>query len=377
MSPPSVAWTPASPSACLDLREPDREPGHEFELHAEAHERLEVRGGVRRRVVELRVDQVDVPVDEDVLPGHEDVVEHDGGVDLVEAGRERIVEDARCHRREGAPRVEAQPLGVHRHDERDRVVLVAGHQRGDVGHEEPVGHRRRCGDRVGAPDDDPRRGLAHHARVQERLRVPMGGARSIHLGRHDRVGHVEIFVTGAGIEVLHVVAEARAGAVEEVPPCRKGRENARDVVGGAAHEPERRLGPEPMRAPPGAEVLRGARDEPHVAVPRARRRVGERQRRIALRGLRAVVGLGDPPDGLDERGVLGDVVDALAVEVHRPPVSEARDVRVTAAHRPLTLPQAAGNDKRRRPAGRGDCDGRFAAAGRRGAGAPPAEARLW
>jgi hypothetical protein len=47
------------------------------------------------RVVELRVDQVHVPVDEDLLPGHDDVVEDDGGVDLVEAGRERVVEDAR------------------------------------------------------------------------------------------------------------------------------------------------------------------------------------------------------------------------------------------------------------------------------------------
>ena len=49
---------------------------------------------------------------------------------------------------------------------------------------------------------------------------------------------------------------------------------------------------------------------------------------------RQVVGRGDAPDRLGEGRVLGDVVDALAVEKHRAPVPQARDVVVTAAHRP-------------------------------------------
>jgi hypothetical protein len=169
--------------------------------------------------------------------------------------------------------------------------------------------------------------------MQKRLGVAVGGPRPVHLRRHNRVGHVEILVARARVEAHDVVAVARAGLVEEVPPARERGEYAGDVVGRAPHEPERRLGPEPMDAPAGAEVVRRARDEPHVAVARARRRIRERQRRIVRGGLGAVVGLGDSADGLDERRVLGDVVDALAVEVHRPPVPEARDVRVTAAHR--------------------------------------------
>ena len=316
----------------LDLGKPRGEAGHELQLDAEADQRLEVRGGVRWRVVELGVDQVDVPVDEDVFPGHEDVVEDDRRVDLVESGRQRIVEHARGQRRERAPRVEAQPVRVHRHHERDRIGLVTGHERRDVGDEEPVGHRRRGRDRVRAADHDPGRGLAHDSRMQERLRMAMGGSRPVDLRRHDRVRHVEVLVARARVEEPHVVAIARAAAVEEVAPGRKRGENARDVIGRAPHETERRLGPEPMDAPPGAEVVRRARDEPHVAVARSRRGLRERQRGIVLGGLRAVVCLGDPPDRLDERRVLGDVVDALAVEVHRPPVPEARDVRVTTAH---------------------------------------------
>jgi hypothetical protein len=173
--------------------------------------------------------------------------------------------------------------------------------------------------------------------MQERLRVTMSGPRAVHLRRHDRIGHVEIFVASARVEALHVVAEARAAAVEEVAPGREGREHARHVVGRTPHEPERGLGPEPMEAPARGEILGRARHEPHVAVARPCRRLGEREGRVTLRGLRAIVGLGDSPDGLDERRVLGDVVHTLAVEIHRPPVPEARDVCVTAAHKRANL----------------------------------------
>jgi hypothetical protein len=59
--------------------------------------------------------------------------------------------------------------------------------------------------------------------------------------------------------------------------------------------------------------------------------------RAPVAGLRAIVGLGDAPDRLDERRVLGDVVDALAVEIHGPPVPETRDIRVAATHERANL----------------------------------------
>src|SRR5262245_45580192 len=50
--------------AALHRSELRGEPGHELELHREAHQRLEVGQGVRGRVVELSIDQLDVAVDE-------------------------------------------------------------------------------------------------------------------------------------------------------------------------------------------------------------------------------------------------------------------------------------------------------------------------
>ena len=125
--------------------------------------------------MELGVDAVDVTIDEDLLPGHNDVVEHHGRVDLVEPRGERVVEDARRRRRVRAARVEPEALGVHRHDERDGVVLVTRDERGDVGEEEPVGHRRRRGDRLSPAHDDPAVGLPHDAGMEERLRMAVGG----------------------------------------------------------------------------------------------------------------------------------------------------------------------------------------------------------
>src|SRR5437667_2600393 len=192
-------------------------------------------------------------------------------------------------------------------------------------------------------------GLGDDGRMEERLRVAVGGARAVDLRRHDRVRDVQVFVAGVLVEARDVVAEARAAAVEEMPPGGKGREHARDVVGRPAHEPVRGLGPEAMDAPPRAEVVGRSRRQPHVGVPRAGDGIGVGQRWVVLGRLGTVVDLGDATDRLDERRMLGDIVDPLAVEEHRASVSKARDVRVPTPHRPPTLPQAANNDKPRAP----------------------------
>src|SRR5262245_5736197 len=84
MSPPQRRLDAGVALGLLNLGEPQRQAGHELELHAEPHECLEVGRGVRGRLVELGVHEVDIAVDEDLLPGDEHVVEDDRGVDLVE-----------------------------------------------------------------------------------------------------------------------------------------------------------------------------------------------------------------------------------------------------------------------------------------------------
>ena len=159
----------------VHLQQLQRQPRHELELHREAHQRLEVGERVRRRLVELRVDQIDVLVHEHLLPRHEHVVEHDRRVDLVEARGERVVEDARGALRVRPARIDAQARGVHRRHERQRVVLVARHERRDVGDEEPVGQHGRRRDALGAAHDDAAVALRRHARIEKRLGLAVRG----------------------------------------------------------------------------------------------------------------------------------------------------------------------------------------------------------
>ncbi len=307
-----------------------REPGQQLELHPEAHQRLEVRGDVGGRLVELGGHPLHALVDEHVLPRHQHVVEDHGGVHLVEARGERVVVDAGGERGVRPSREQPEPRGAHRHHQRDRVVLVPRDERGDIAHEEPIGHRHRRGDGVGAADHDARVGLPHHPGVEERLRVPVGRRDPVDLGRHDRVGHVEILVARPGVEANDVVPELPAPAVEELPPAREGGEHRGDVIGGAAHQPVRALGPEAVHRAPAPQVLGRARDQPHRADPAAARRI---EAGGDLRGLAGgLVALRDAPDGLGEGRMAGDVGDALAVEEDGAPVAQAGEVVDRSAH---------------------------------------------
>ena len=65
---------------------------------------------------------------------------------------------------------------------------------------------------------------------------------------------------------------------------------------------------------------------------------------------REIPRLRDAADRLGEGRMLGDVVDALAVEEHRASVPQAADVVIAASHpllRAATLPQGPRNDKPR------------------------------
>src|SRR5207245_3768972 len=85
-----------------------RDPREELQLHGEADLGLRVAEDVRGRVEELLARELDVPVDEDVLPRDEDVVEYQEGVRFIEARGQRIVERARLSHRVRAARVEPQ-----------------------------------------------------------------------------------------------------------------------------------------------------------------------------------------------------------------------------------------------------------------------------
>ncbi len=88
--------------------------------------RLGVAEHVGRGDAELTGRQFDVLIDKYVFPRHEDIVEHDQRIGLVEAARQRVVEHARWSERIGPARVELQSGRAVRHHAGDRVVFVAG-----------------------------------------------------------------------------------------------------------------------------------------------------------------------------------------------------------------------------------------------------------
>ena len=156
------------------------------------------------------------------------------------------------------------------------------------------------------------------------------GVRAVDLGRHDRVGDVQILVARPLVEAHDVVAELPAPAVEELAPAGEAGEHRGHVVGRAPHQPVGALGPEPVDGPPAPEVLRRAGDEPHRADSLAAVRIDARGDVGRCGG--GVVPLGDAPDRLGEGGMPGHVVDALAVEEDGAPVAEAREIVGGPAH---------------------------------------------
>jgi hypothetical protein len=74
---------------------------------------------------------------------------------------------------------------------------------------------------VRAADDDAGVRLLHHAGVEERLWMLVGGRAAVDLRGHDGVGDVEVLIARLRVEAQHVVAELRAAAVEELAPPRE------------------------------------------------------------------------------------------------------------------------------------------------------------
>ena len=159
-----------------------------------AHLRLVVAVDMRRRLEPLVAGELDVAIDEHVLPGHEHVVEHDVAVGLVEAARQRVVEGivgAQCER---PPRKQLHARRADRDRDAIGVVLVAGLQRMDAAQLDVVGEDAAGRDLLGARDHDAVVALLHHAGMQRRVALLVRGLAAVDLRRHDRVADVEVLV---------------------------------------------------------------------------------------------------------------------------------------------------------------------------------------
>src|SRR6185503_2452434 len=109
-----------------------RHPEHKLHLGSQSNLSLVVSQDVRRGLEKLRPDQPDIPIDKNVLPGHEDTVENDQRIALIKTGGKRIVKNARLAWRIRGTAVELQPRTVHGKHERQGIILVAGLQGNDT-----------------------------------------------------------------------------------------------------------------------------------------------------------------------------------------------------------------------------------------------------
>ena len=201
-----------------------------------------------------------------MLPGHEDVVEAPPRVGLVEPRRERIVEDAACDVSVEAAGVDAKTWRRAGHDHRDRVALVALDERRDVTDEESQSAMTAdvaiiCALRTMTPSS------RSSATPAERTAPPgRGPASTGNLGRHDRVGYVEVVVADTPVEGLEVPGVAVLARGEHVAGADHRDQHARHVGRRAAHQPERRPRPERVHPPPPCEIVGRAGDQPHRRV---------------------------------------------------------------------------------------------------------------
>ncbi len=142
-------------------------PGDELHLHCQAHLRLSVAEHVRWGLKELVAGQLDVAIDEDPLPWHEDVVEDGQRVALVEAARQRGVVGAGLGRGVWSARVELQPRCADWHREGQRVVFVARLLRDHAADEQLVGQNGAGAELLRAAQDDTAVLFGDHADLDE------------------------------------------------------------------------------------------------------------------------------------------------------------------------------------------------------------------
>ena len=96
---------------------------------------------------------------------------------------------------------------------------------------------------LGALDDDAVVALLHHAGVKRRVALLVRGLGAVNLRWHDRVGAIDVIVAHEFVERDEIVGELLAGARKKLWRRRITDEEAGDVVGRAAHQPECRLSP--------------------------------------------------------------------------------------------------------------------------------------
>ena len=297
---------------------------HEIELDGEPGAALELvalqEPGLRIEHLEL----LEVAVQQHVLPGDQHVVEHEDGVVLVEARRQRIVERRPHHARRHLVGGAAEQLDagrVHRRDEHHRQVGIVDRHGGVLAEEIVMGQRRGGRHHLGARHVDAGIGLLLDG--DEHVLDLVGGARAVDRRIDDGVVHEQHVLLRAPVPGLGVVGELSVERV--IGPERVHQRGL--VVGRAPH-------PAVAHARPGRDgvaladhvVARMRHPEIFVGIA-ARAGVGRRGEHVLALGIvQRVVEPGDRAGGIAEGRMRGDVGHPLAVDVDLAPVAQAFEI---------------------------------------------------
>ena len=295
-----------------DLGDRVREAERQLELRPRARHRLvdDLRAPVRVRDDLVVADRV--AVHEHAVVGHDDVVEDDHPVLLVEARRERVVERGpRLGERVAQHDLEARR--VHRDREAERVGRVLLAAAGCPGRSRSRPRRgrasRACARRARRCPRTSRRPCAARSR---RPRPAASGARAVDLRVHDRVRRREVVLAHQLVvadEILGALLVAAAGP--HVGARREQRERHVEVVGRAAHHAAVVLRHLAHADAAAHEVVARARLQERDVDGLARRRRGVEARLGVL--VAPVEPAGEAACRAAEQRVADDVVDLLAV----------------------------------------------------------------
>ena len=301
-----------------------KQPGDEVELDREpraaVHDEARQEAGAREKIVGL----LHVAVDEDVLPGHQHLVEDEHRVVLVEPARQRIVEGAAHRGRRhlvGCAADELHARRIGRDHEDDGEFLVLNRNQPVMGDEGVVGQHRAGRHHLGAGDDDAGVGLLLDmaADVADLVRRPVAVDRRMDDGVIDE-GHALLAELVPALRIVLIgIVEIGIGA--------ERRQERRLVVGRAADPAVGEARPFGDRVAAGEHLLERFRrlevGVRHAAVAG----LGRQQDLVLALGIvQRVVEPRDHARGVAEGRMLGHVLHALAVDVDLAAVAKRGEI---------------------------------------------------
>ena len=257
----------------------------------------------------------DVAQQEHPLPGHQDVVEEDQGIHLLEARPQRVVEGGAAQI-EALPADEFQAGGIVGNGEGKCLppgVLADQVSPGRVDCY-LVGYGTQGGQYAAAPHDDAGVRLLDYG--QRRLAVDVVHRPGVPaaLQVHQGVGQGDVVFPDMFVEAEHVLVEPIPVGAEVGGGPRPARNGHVHEVGGPGHHAAAQPGPAGHHGPPALQVLVAAGDDKGQAHrhPRGRGSEGHLVPQIGV-VLQVIEGR-HRPDAAPQGRMGGDVLDPLAAE---------------------------------------------------------------